>query len=285
MKLLLLLALVAQVTVAEEFRVIVAGLGGEPDYETRFSSLAKEAQKLAGGDVLSGAGATKAELQSAIAKASRLSRDDTFTLLLIGHGTWDGVNYRFNLPGPDVTDEELRQWLDQVPAEQVLVAATSASGSLKETLKSDRRVVITATRSGTEKNAVVFSRYFVDALRDTTADSDKNEIVSAAEAFRYAEAKTKNYFETEKRLATEHAVMEDPRGGTLSGRIAMARFGSVQRALADPSKRALLARKEELERGIDRLKLEKAAMPVEEYKAKITALLVQLAQVSEEIEK
>jgi hypothetical protein len=285
MKLLLLLALVAEVAVAEEFRVIVAGLGGEPDYETRFSSLAKEAQKLAGGDVLSGAGATKAELQSAIAKASRLSRDDTFTLLLIGHGTWDGVNYRFNLPGPDVTDEELRQWLDQVPAEQVLVAATSASGSLKETLKSDRRVVITATRSGTEKNAVVFSRYFVDALRDTTADSDKNEIVSAAEAFRYAEAKTKNYFETEKRLATEHAVMEDPRGGTLSGRIAMARFGSVQRALADPSKRALLARKEELERGIDRLKLEKAAMPVEEYKAKITALLVQLAQVSEEIEK
>ena len=65
----------------------------------------------------------------------------------------------------------------------------------------------------------------------------------------------------------------------------MARFGSVQRALADPSKKALLAKKEELERGIDRLKLEKAAMPVEEYRAKLTALLVDLAKVSEEIEQ
>lgn len=285
MKLALFLILLAASAPAEELRLIVAGLGGEPDYETRFTSLAREAQKLAGGDVLSGAAATKAALQSAIAKASKLTKDDSFTLLLIGHGTWDGVNYRFNLPGPDVTDEELRQWLDKLPAEQVLIAATSASGPLKDSLKNDRRVVITATRAGTEKNAVVFSRYFVEALRDATADSDKNEVVSAAEAFRFAETKTKNYFETEKRLATEHAVMDDPRNGSLAGRIALARFGSVQKALADPSKRALLARKEELERGIDRLKLEKAAMPAEEYKAKLTALLVQLAQVSEEIEK
>lgn len=285
MRLALGLVLLAWPAACEEMRVIVAGLGGEPDYETRFASLAKEAQKLSGGEVFTGAEATKARIQAAIAKGSRLTKDDSFTLVLIGHGTWDGVNYRFNIPGQDIKDEELRTWLDRVPAEQVVVAATSASGPLKDALKDDRRAVISATRAGTEKNAVVFSRYWVESLRDASADSDKNEVVSAAEAFRFAEAKTKNYYETEKRLATEHAVLDDPRNGSLAGRIAMARFGSVQKALADPSKKALLAKKEELERGIDRLKLEKAAMPVEEYRAKLTALLVDLAKVSEEIEK
>lgn len=282
MRALLLLAAISLSASAEEVRLFVAGLGGEPDYETRFSSLAREAQKLAGGQALTGGDATKAKLQAAIAGAAKLSRTDTFTLVLIGHGTWDGVNYRFNLPGPDVTDEELKSWLDKVPSEQVVVAATSASGPLKDSLKDSRRVVVTATRSGTEKNAVVFSRYFVEAFRDATADSDKNEVVSALEAFRYAEAKTKNYFETEKRLATEHAVLDDP---GIASRIALARFGSVQRALADPAKKSLLERKEELERSIDRLKLEKAAMPVEEYRAKLTAVLLELAKVSEEIER
>ncbi len=183
--------LLAWPAACEEMRVIVAGLGGEPDYETRFASLAKEAQKLAGGEVLTGAESTKARIQAAIAKASRLTKDDSFTLVLIGHGTWDGVNYRFNIPGPDIKDEEIRAWLDRVPAEQVVVAATSASGPLKDALKDDRRAVITATRAGTEKNAVVFSRYWVESLRDASADADKNEVVSAAETFRFAEAKTK----------------------------------------------------------------------------------------------
>ncbi len=285
MKLTLVLLLMAWPAAAEEMRLFVAGLGGEPDYETRFQALAKDAQKLAGGEVLTGGEATKARIQAAIAKAARLGKEDSFTLVLIGHGTWDGVNYRFNIPGEDIKDEELRAWLDRLPAEQIVVAATSASGPLKDSLKDDRRAVITATRAGTEKNAVVFSRYWVESLRDASADADKNEVVSAAESFRYAEAKTKNYFETEKRLATEHAVLDDPRNGALAGKIAVARFGSVQKALADPSKKALLVRKEELERGIDRLKLEKAAMPVDQYRSRLTALLMELAKVSEEIEQ
>ncbi len=281
----LLLALLTCAAAAEEMRLFVGGLGGEPDYEARFTSLAREAQKLAGGEALAGVEATRERVLAAVASAGRLTRDDSFTLVLIGHGTWDGVNYRFNLPGPDLTDDELKAALDRIPALQAVVAATSASGPLRDVLKGERRAVMTATRSGTERNAVVFSRYFVEALRDATADADKNEVVSAAEAFRFAEAKTRNYYETEKRLATEHAVLDDPSGGTLAGSIALARFGNVQKALADPSKQALLARKDELERAIDRLKLEKAAMPLEEYRARLTALLLELAKVSGEIEK
>ena len=31
--------------------------------------------------------------------------------MLIGHGTFDGKDAKFNLRGPDVSDEELAQWL------------------------------------------------------------------------------------------------------------------------------------------------------------------------------
>ena len=44
--------------------------------------------------------------------------------------------------------------------------------------------VIAATKSGTEKNATVFARYWVEALQDPTADVDKSESISAMEAFR-----------------------------------------------------------------------------------------------------
>jgi len=69
--------------------------------------------------------------------------------------------------------------------------------------------VIAATRTGTEKNATVFARYWAEALRDPAADVDKTETISALEAFRFAQRKTADFYESQKRLATEHAVLED----------------------------------------------------------------------------
>lgn len=266
---------------AEEFRLIVAGLGGEPDYETRFATLSAEAARLTGAELLSGAAATKAALQAAIGRiAARARAEDTVTLVLIGHGTFDGVAFKFNLPGPDVSAVELRAWMDALPARQLVVVSSSASGAAVATLKAPARGVIAATRSGNEKNAVVFSRYFVDALRDTAADSDKDDAVSAGEAFEFARQKVAAYYETQKRLATEHPVYDDA-----GARFILARFGSAQRALDNPLKRALLARRERVESQIDLLKLGKAAMPVEEYKKRLAALLLDLARLQEEIEK
>lgn len=279
---LLLLGWAAAAAAAER-TLVVAGLGGEPEYEQRFQALAREAAKLSGGEALAGPQATKAAIRERIAQlAAGLAADDTFTLVLIGHGTWDGETYRFNVPGPDVTGEELRAWLEKVPARQVVVLATSSSGAALKLLADPRRAVFTATRSGNEKNAVIFPRYWVEALRDPAADTDKNEAVSALEAFRYATQKTAAFFETQKRLATEHAVMEDLGG---AGRAALVRFGAAQAALASPQKRALLAQREKLEIEIEKLKREKAALAPEEYKKRLQALLVALAQLQEEIER
>src|SRR5229473_8421068 len=130
--------------------------------------------------------------------------------MLIGHGSYDGVEYKINLPGPDLSAAELGTLLNRVPAtRQLVVNMTSASGGSIETLRKGNRVLITATKSGSEKNATVFARYWVEALRDAAADADKNETVSALEAFIYAEEKTTQFYETQKRLATEHPTLED----------------------------------------------------------------------------
>jgi hypothetical protein len=208
------LALLPSMAAAATFYVTVAGLGGEPEYEQRFTSLAKDAEhvlKGSGGDsrvfTLAGAEASKQRLSDTLSGIAREAKaDDQFVLFLIGHGTFDGSDYKFNLKGPDITAVELAALCDRIStSRQLVVNATSASGGSLHALQRANRAVITATKSGTEKNATVFGRYWVEALRDTGADTDKNEAITALEAFRYADQKTTNFYETAKRLATEHA--------------------------------------------------------------------------------
>jgi hypothetical protein len=292
---------------AASYYVTVAGLGGEPDYEQRFTALAKDLDKLlkeSGGDAhvytLTGSEATKAHLtetMNLIAKEAKA--DDTLTVTLIGHGSYDSVEYKFNLPGPDISGEELAGLCDRVAAKrQLIVNTTSASGGSIGALQKPGRIVIAATKTGTEKNATVFARYWVEALRDSSADVDKNEAISALEAFQYADRKTASFYESQKRLATEHAIIEDTGKkegvraataengeGQLATSFILLRLGAAQKAANDPAKRALLDKKEELERKIDTLKYQKAAMSAEDYKAQLSAALVDLARVQQELDK
>jgi hypothetical protein len=292
---------------AASYYVTVAGLGGEPDYEQRFTALAKELDKLlkaTGGDVhvytLTGSEATKAHLTDTMNQIAREAKaDDTFTLTLIGHGSYDSVEYKFNLPGPDISGEDLAALCDRVAAKrQLIVNTTSASGGSVGALQKPGRIVIAATKTGTEKNATVFARYWVEALRDASADVDKNEVISALEAFQYADRKTASFYESQKRLATEHAIIEDTGKkegvrapstengeGLLATNFVLLRLGAAQKAANDPAKRALLEKKEELERKIDTLKYQKAAMSAEDYKSQLSSALVELARVQEELDK
>ena len=225
--------------------------------------------------------------------------DDALVLMLIGHGTYDGVDYKFNLPGPDLSASELATLLNKISAtRQLVVNMTSASGGSVETLRRKDRIVISATKTGTEKNATVFARYWVEALRDPAADVDKNETVSALEAFHYAEQKTASFYETEKRLATEHPVLEDTgkgeavrdpnaenKEGLLAAAFPLLRLGSNAAAARNPAKLELLKKKEDLEQQIDRLKYQKAAIAPEEYKKQLGALLLELAKTQEELDK
>jgi hypothetical protein len=300
----MLLALPARGSV---YSVTVAGLVGEPDYEQRFTAGANDLDKLlkaAGADVhvytLTGAAATRARLTQVLAQIAHDARpEDDFVLTLIGHGSFDGVEYKFNLVGPDVSAAELADLCNRVAARrQLVVNTTSASGGSIPALRRPGRAVIASTKSGTEKNATVFARYWVEALQDPAADVDKNESVSALEAFQYADRKTAEFYTAQKRLATEHAVFEDTgKGepvrapsldsgeGRLLSSLILVRSGDAQKAAFDSTKRDLLAKREDVERQIDLLKYQKAAMLQNDYEQQLKALLVGLARIQAELDK
>jgi len=285
----------------------VAGLGGEPDYEQRFAMWAGEIEailKSAGGDAkvvtLRGPSATRANVRAAFEKiAAEAKPEDALVVMLIGHGTHDGVEYKFNLPGPDLSATELAALLDRVPAtRQLVVNMTSASGGAISSLRKQNRVVITATKTGTERNATVFPRFWVEALRDPAADTDKNDTISALEAFHYAERKIAEYYESQKRLATEHPLLEDTGSGTgvrapsaenreglRAAAFPLVRLGGAKSIAGNPEKLKLLEKKDQLEQQIDELKYNKAAMAADQYRKRLTALLLELAKTQEELDK
>ena len=289
------------------YYVTVSGLGGEPDYEQRFTAMANDLDKLlkASGSeahvyTLSGAQATRGQITETLGQVAKQAKpEDDFVLILIGHGSFDGVEYKFNLVGPDISGAELASLCDHIPSRrQLIVNTTSASGGSIGALEKPGRAVIAATKTGTEKNATVFARYWVEALHDPTADLDKNDAISALEAFEYADRKTAAFYDSQKRLATEHAVFEDTGKGQpvraaatetgeghLLATFTVLRIGAAQLAANDPAKRDLLAKKEELEQKIDTLKYQKAAMEQEDYKKQLTEALLELARVQGDLDK
>lgn len=292
---------------AANYYLIVAGLGGTPEYQTQFDKWASDLEhnlQANGPDAhiqkMTGAAVTRDNLRRTFTElASNVHPDDAFALMLIGHGTFDGAEYKFNIPGPDVTAGELAEWLNRLPAtRQLVVNMTSCSGASLAVLAHKDRVVITATKSGTERNAPVFARYWIDALQDPAADADHNGSVSALEAFEYARRKTAAYFEAEKLLATEHPMISDNGSSTglrdpkaagtntfMAAAFPVLRAPSENAAALNPEKQQLVSKKQELEAKIDKLKYRKASMEPDEYKQQLTALLLELARTQADIDR
>jgi hypothetical protein len=306
--LLLALAVLPGAALADSYFLTVAGLGGEPDFEQTFQREAQDLERTLKGAgttthvrTLAGPAATREQLSAALADiAARAHSEDDFILILIGHGSHDGVQYKLNLVGPDISAAELAQACARIHARrQLIVNTTSSSGGAIADLAHAGRAVIAATKSGSEKNATVFARFFVEALADPSADVNKDEAISALEAFQYATTKTAAYYESQKRLATEHAVFDDQGGqgpavreaaadgsaGKLLASIALVRLGKAEEAGGNPERARLLARKEALQARIDSLKYQRAALSPDEYRQQLTDALTQLARVQQELDK
>ena len=152
--------------------------------------------------------------------AARVKADEAVVVLLIGHGSFDGTKGAFNLPGPDPTVAEWSALLGKLPSQRVaFINTSSSSGAFLPAILAPGRVVVTATKTGGERNETLFPEYFVAAFGDPAADSDRNGHVSIAEAFEYAKAKVVDAFKQKGNLLTEHAVMDDGGEGRLAATI------------------------------------------------------------------
>lgn len=289
LKLLLSIALAAAPVVAETHFVVVGGLGGDQDYAERFAQeaddLAATASNTVGEDqvaLLKGAGATRESLEAALTDlVGEAAEEDAVVVYLIGHGTFDGTDYKFNIAGPDVTATRLGQMLDNLVAKrQLIVNMTSCSGAMLEPLQAEGRIIITATKNGREKNATVFSRYWTAAFGDAEADLDKDESITVQEAYDYAVNKVNVFYESAQRLPTEHARIE----GDAAETFLLARLGKNAALAQDPRMAPLFKRREELRMAVDALKLRRDGMDEDEYFDELQTILLQLATMDVQIE-
>ena len=288
--LLAMLTLLPTLACAELRVVIVEGLGGEASYASRFAEQVQGIQAametLTAADNVtvfhSGDFSRDDVLRHFGRLAKTMNPDDSLALFLIGHGSYDDHEYKFNISGPDLTDGDLARILDDTPgAIKLLVDTSSASGVALERLRGDGRILIAATKSGVERNATRFGDYFVLALEDSNADLDKNRIISAEEAFLYAERQVGDFYQKDGRMATEHARLE----GDAAARFSLARLDAGQPAPNDAVLSGLLAKRAALNGEIEVLRPRRASMTPDDYQAALLARMLELATLEEQIEQ
>jgi hypothetical protein len=198
--------------------VIVVSAPGTPAYDSEFHAWADRWKAAAargsartdeiGSDSKSDGPTDRDRLKTVLAEQAATAGEPLW-LILIGHGTFDGKEAKFNLRGPDVSDQELANWLEPAKRPLVLIDCTSASAPFLNRLSGPNRVVITATRSGDEQNYARFGRYIAEAISDIKADLDKDGQVSALEAYLAAAHRVEDYYRTRSQLASEHALIDD----------------------------------------------------------------------------
>lgn len=203
--------------------ILVVGAPGQPEYGEAFRTWATKWKTIA--DTLH-AKTVSIGLDSETTSTDSNNKDDHAALLesihmariestepvwlvMIGHGTFSRNEAKFNLRGPDISLQELKLALQDFPRPIVIVNCASSSGPFIQPLSGKDRVIITATRSGTEENYARFGEYFAEAISDTLADLDHDDQVSLLEAFLSASKRVEQFYESEGRLATEHAMLDD----------------------------------------------------------------------------
>lgn len=290
--------------------LLVVGAAGEAEFDANFSRQAQlweQTGQAAGARVVrigldeTTATTDRERLQQALA-VEPTEGSTALWLVLIGHGTFDNQEARFNLDGPDVTAKELADWLKPMRRPLVVVNAASASAPFLNPLSGSNRVVVTATRSGNEQNYARFGEHLAEAISSAASDLDKDGQTSLLEAFLSAAHHVAEFYHTEGRLATEHALLDDTGDGlgtpadwfrgvlpvkqSKDGASVDGARAHQMHLILSERERALppevRAQRDALELELARLRNTKAGRPEDEYYRELEALLLELARLYQE---
>jgi len=285
--------------------VAVVGAGGEEEFGKQFAQWAEHWEKAAktGEAEFFAVGVEPGEttndvsrLQETLAKLS--PEGEPLWLVLLGHGTFDGKEAKFNLRGPDFSASELAKWLQPFTRPLVVINTASSSAPFLNTLSRSNRVIISATRSGHEQNFARLGKYLSEAIGSAQADLDKDGQTSLLEAFVSAARQTADFYKDEGRLATEHALLDDngdgfgtqadwfrgvravkkPEKGGLDG----LRAHQLHLVRNDQEKKLapqVRLRRDEIELAVSKLREAKATMKEDEYYKQLEPLLVEMARL------
>lgn len=244
------------------------------------------------------------QIEQALAEEPKESPEPLW-FVLIGHGTFDSKEAKFNLRGPDLSASECSTWLQPFKRTLAIINCSSSSGPFINHLSGTNRVIVTATRSGFEQNYSRFGRYFAEALTATDADLDKDNQVSVLEAFLFAADRVGEFYESEGRLASEHPLIDDNADGrgtppdwfrgvrvvkkAEDGNEPDGRRAHLLHLIRSPEEQALSpavrTRRDALELELSKLRDQKIALGADEYLRQLEKLLLELARVYDQAEK
>lgn len=196
--------------------MVVAGAGGEEEYKSLFAEWANTLAKAFDGNSVELVNInnepedtdSKNIIETKLKKWVK-SKTDEIWILLVGHGTFDGKQAKFNLVGDDVSDLEFQSWLKPHQGSLVFINTSSSSAPFIRTLSGPNRVIATATKSGYEQNFCRFGGFMAAALSQEGADLDKDGAVSVLESFLIASRKVEEYYRENDRLVSESALLDD----------------------------------------------------------------------------
>lgn len=290
--------------------IIVVGAPGTAEYEAVFSQSAdlwkQAASKGNENSLIIGLDETQAEQDKTTLEQTLKNEpndtDQALWLVLIGHGTFDGRTAKFNLRGPDVSAQELAEWLQPIHRPTAIIDTTSSSAPFLSKLSAQNRIVITATRSGFELNYTRFGQYLADAIADPQMDLDKDGQTSLLEAFLTASHKVADFYSGAGRLATEHALLDDNGDGLGTPADWFRGIRPIQKARDNASldgyrahqfylvrceaennmSSQLRAQRDQLELEVVRLRDAKESFSEDEYFSRLEKLLYKMAQIYEQ---
>lgn len=294
--------LMAHLTLSAVDMIIIKGADGGEEFSKALKESAEKWQDLA----------KKSGLKSLLVSGeqSRLHLEETLTksakeserslwIIYLGHGTYLNSQAKLNLEGPDISASELKEYLFPFKRELIFINCASASAPFISELSGPNRIIITATKNSQQIYYTKFNEYMADAMANEEADIDKDSQTSLFESFLYASKMVKKYYDKDKRISGENAVIDD--NGDKLGSLEVLFDGLKAKKTNEkidglrahqihliPSEeeakmpQEVRAKRDALEHELNQLKLKKSSMPIDEYYDKLELILDKLAELYKE---
>lgn len=319
---LTILPLNAQIN-QQPYALLIAGIGGSKEYDEKFRNYLFDTRKalidrfrfsesniivLAGkrsdGDGFIDGISNADNIRTHFANlSSKITENDDLYVFLFGHGSFNNKNALLNIPRKDLTDSDYAILLKTINARKIIFVNTaSCSGPFVKTLSSANRIIISATKSGRERNETLFPKYMIEAMNNPGSDLDKDGNLNVAELFLSASELTQRWYEDNNHIATEHALLDDTGDGVgyrseelmanAEGILASRTYFKKERMLqmtatgiVDTVLVKLMQDQEKVEEEISLLKVNKTNYSEDEYYAMLEPLFIRLAIINDQLDE
>ena len=145
--------------------------------------------------------------------SQKIRPNDILVFYYAGQANVVGDQLRLNLPGEDITLQQLAEWLKGPKASSALIVLDCpGAGLAAKSITAPGRIVLCSCKAE-QHYSTQFSRFFIPALTDPQSDTDYDSKVSVLEAFTNACEKLDNYYYSRQILKTETPVLEDDQDG------------------------------------------------------------------------